>query len=1053
MTSSFEKKSPFYIISNELGLIQKRTKNIKEVDDISGLNKTQIRGVYQITSVSEVVDIIDIANKTKSKISFLGAGHCMGGHTFFPDGIQIDTKKFNQIIDLNLKERTVTVQPGIMWTSLIQFLNKEGFSPSNLQSYSGFTVGGSVLGTNGHGVVSDFSIAHSVKSMKVLLPDKRRIQVNSTDELFGYLVGSFGTIGFAYEIVLHIVQNDKLKLVATKYNTYEGFKRILPTITEHIEKTWKESLTKSRCHFMRFNMENLDTFTFYEYDRHDKVKSDLSINPPVFSWIASIIFHWFAHLLTFQYLRKYYEYFTGKHGDSVYSNSKNEKYVDRNSFIFENQEGVSGKLTYINATHVLQEYFVPYDTNVHQFVLKIKEEFIRSDPEKIKLLNLTGRLIKKDELNIALSYSNKHPLVIGFVLYIRVGIDDATIENLKQIHMRLNNEAIKLDGTFYLPYLHHYNKEQIILAYPNIEKFICVKKCIDPDCIFTNKWFQNILQLIDPNNEIQKVNGIIGTIYEVTSLENETIYKDNGEPDSNTFEQLLKVQHLKTAFEMFFNYIFTLPNDTTIRYILNNCENMSDEEIYRNHLLPAFNNNIKFSPINNIKFVCRAYKAKQTQSIEIERQLRKLFEFNQIDLKNIKTISNLGDFGAYMRLYQKLFSQNIDQTFFMVGFTNANKWKAYFNGLIEEKITSTKKRQIVFCLGGLHHYSEQELQIVLHHLEKIVEDGGYFVLRDHDVSSPHDKLMVNAAHTAFNALTGETYATEIAEKRLFRSKKEWVTIMNNIGFDIIYTIDGVQVMFSEVQQYDPTKNILMCFKKRTTQLKSNSSSNIKNVRNKSDFNSKMKNVPEIRSATQIPEWFNVLYAQKYGQLLVDLPWFKFPFLKCFYQMLSLCWFVFRKEKGLFDSDLFMSFFVVFFHSLSCLFGALAGYIIGLTFDPNSIGGTRIIKVIDSNKTNNKDEECYKEIEVPMYRPFTTNLLEWFEQDAKFTVVEISGNKYVWTHLEGPKPSDLKWPTISLEDLVEPNQYQSYVKVNVKELRELWTYTQNNGIKIVHIFQQ
>ena len=65
--------------------------------------------------------------------------------------------------------------------------------------------------------------------------------------------------------------------------------------------------------------------------------------------------------------------------------------------------------------------------------------------------------------------------------------------------------------------------------------------------------------------------------------------------------------------------------------------------------------------------------------------------------------------------------------------------------------------------------------------------------------------MLDMAHSIFNAVTGVTLRDETREIRAFRSILEWRDIISSVGF--------VDTMLYEMQEDDPTLDIMMCFYK------------------------------------------------------------------------------------------------------------------------------------------------------------------------------------------------------------------------------------------------
>ncbi len=56
--------------------------------------------------------------------------------------------------------------------------------------------------------------------------------------------------------------------------------------------------------------------------------------------------------------------------------------------------------------------------------------------------------------------------------------------------LRLWCAQLELGGTFYLPYRHHYSKEELVTAHPRIHEFFKLKRKLDPNNVFSNLWFE-----------------------------------------------------------------------------------------------------------------------------------------------------------------------------------------------------------------------------------------------------------------------------------------------------------------------------------------------------------------------------------------------------------------------------------------------------------------------------------------------------------------------------------------------------------------------------------
>ena len=118
--------------------------------------------------------------------------------------------------------------------------------------------------------------------------------------------------------------------------------------------------------------------------------------------------------------------------------------------------------------------------------------------------------------------------------------------------------------------------------------------------------------------------------------------------------------------------------------------------------------------------------------------------------------------------------------------------------------------ELITCPIGLHHCPDEKLDAFIDSIHDSLVPGGSFILRDHDVQKQHANdrdldALVNVVHSVFNAATGELFATEIKEKRNFKSLEDWTRILERKGF----TRQSAPL----IQEGDPTDNALIRFTK------------------------------------------------------------------------------------------------------------------------------------------------------------------------------------------------------------------------------------------------
>jgi FAD/FMN-containing dehydrogenase len=134
-------------------------------------------------------------------------------------------------------------------------------------------------------------------------------------------------------------------------------------------------------------------------------------------------------------------------------------------------------------TDVLQEYFIPHARMV-EFVDGLRS-VVKN--ESANLLNVTVRIVHQDRIT-ALPYARED--MFAFVLYFNQRLNETDSQRIRRVTIELIDLALRLRGTFYLPYQLYYSSAQLRAAYPKIDQFFSAKKKYDPAGLFTNKFYE-----------------------------------------------------------------------------------------------------------------------------------------------------------------------------------------------------------------------------------------------------------------------------------------------------------------------------------------------------------------------------------------------------------------------------------------------------------------------------------------------------------------------------------------------------------------------------------
>ncbi len=447
-------------------------------NDVTKMNKTIVDNIFYVKSITDVINVIEMAKKNNKKVIARGEQHSMGGQSIAENGYIIDTKYLNHVLMFDKENKTVTVEPGITWANLIYFLNFYSLSPIILQSYASFSVGGSVC-VNIHGITSDNVLCNSIEEIEIVNSDAKIILCNRKQnvELFTLIIGGYGLFGIITKIKLKVTNNKELNMESINTNIYNFNNVYQQYINNH-----NADIKIARINII--NMEDINLYVFTD-NKKQKVISNIDNMPKEMSKISQLVYKWILPNRKIQKIRFSMENIKGKPLDFA-----NNNLITRNEFLYESAKPIStlySPLIDIKKTHILQEYFIPNNNNNFITWMKIlKQIFVNNIYKNITLLNITIRYVLHDKETF-LNYAKQD--MYAFVFYYRINCNDEADNELQIIHNLLVNITLQLGGTFYLPYRLHYTDSQLKTSYPNINEFFKFKKKYDPNEMFQNLWY------------------------------------------------------------------------------------------------------------------------------------------------------------------------------------------------------------------------------------------------------------------------------------------------------------------------------------------------------------------------------------------------------------------------------------------------------------------------------------------------------------------------------------------------------------------------------------
>ena len=158
--------------------------------------------LHQPTTLEQVRELV----KSCAKMRVLGTRHSFNGIADSAEDM-ISLEHFDRIVELDHARRTVTIESGVRYGQLGQYLHREGYALHNLASLPHISVAGAcATATHGSGD-GNGNLATAVAAMELVRADGEIVTLSRNDlrEPFDGTVVSLGRLGVITKITLNIV--------------------------------------------------------------------------------------------------------------------------------------------------------------------------------------------------------------------------------------------------------------------------------------------------------------------------------------------------------------------------------------------------------------------------------------------------------------------------------------------------------------------------------------------------------------------------------------------------------------------------------------------------------------------------------------------------------------------------------------------------------------------------------------------------------------------------------------------------------------------------------
>lgn len=442
------------------------------VHDHGHLLPVRMKAIKTSDNQTKLLQIVEEAKKKNIPISIAGLQHSQGGHTLYPNGILLDMKQYNQILEFDKGKKRIKVQSGATWADIQSYINPYGLALKVSQSQNIFTVGGS-LSVNVHGRdIRTTSLIETIESFRLLDANGKIIDVSRTKnpELFKLVIGGYGLFGVILDVTIELT-NDELYQIETKSLAYDEYtdyftKKVLANkdMKMHLARISVAPNGYLKDMYVTNYMKTSNQSSLSEYSslKHE----DIIAIPKLFLGLSRL---------------------SGSGKDMLWDSQKiyhkqiDDTYISRNNVM--RSESVFMEYDSTSKTEVLQEYFIP----INEFTPYIDDLRETLQEEDLNLLNITIRYVKKNN-EAVLSYAKED--MFALVLLINQGTDEESIQKTGDVIRKMIEITLNHGGSYYLPYYQFPTNNQLEEAYPRAQEFFEMKEKYDSDNRFLNLFYE-----------------------------------------------------------------------------------------------------------------------------------------------------------------------------------------------------------------------------------------------------------------------------------------------------------------------------------------------------------------------------------------------------------------------------------------------------------------------------------------------------------------------------------------------------------------------------------
>jgi hypothetical protein len=457
------------------------------VNDVhSKLNDTEVCERVAARNETDVVAAIERARERHLPLAMCGGRHAMGGQQFAQDGLLLDMSGLDRVLDFDVGIGLIEIQSGIQWPKLMreylaaQAGMKHQWGIRQKQTGADRLSIGGALAANIHGrVLTNKPIIEDIVSFRIIDAEGQRLNCSREEnaDLFRLAIGGYGLFGAIVSVTMQLVPRQKLQRIVEL--------RTLDELCEAFADRIKTGYQYGDLQFVT-DEKSEDFLNKGIFSCYRPVPNDTPI-PNGQRYMTERGWQDLLHLAHVDKSRAFDAF-----SDFYLNSSKQIYWSDTHQFTtyLDDYHGrLDKRLCSVHpGSEMITELYVP----AHKLTdfMDAAKQTLRSTGAD--LIYGTIRLIRKDDESF-LNWAKQDFVCVIFNLHVEH--TQAGIARSRNAFLKLIDDALRCDGSFFLTYHRHASREQISAAYPQFSQFLKEKQKRDPSVLFASDWYRHFADL------------------------------------------------------------------------------------------------------------------------------------------------------------------------------------------------------------------------------------------------------------------------------------------------------------------------------------------------------------------------------------------------------------------------------------------------------------------------------------------------------------------------------------------------------------------------------